>query len=112
MFFQYWVASGLIYINDILDREGKLSEVFILEKLSNKSNWIAEFTILKSSIPKEWQQVLIKENSVKSKISINKNNLRWGNKQIQAKTPNNKQQEAKGCKKKRKQTKASRSKPK
>ena len=84
LFFQNWVASGLIYINDILDREGKLSEVFILEKLSNKSNWIAEFTILKSSIPKEWQQVLIKENSLKSKISINKDNLRWGNKQIQA----------------------------
>ena len=57
LFFPSWVKSGLVYINDIFDREGNLSESFILKKLINKTNWIAEFKMLKSCIPKEWMQV-------------------------------------------------------
>jgi hypothetical protein len=50
---------GIIFINDIIDHEGKLSENFILRKLSLKTNWISEFTKLKKSIPKNWLNLKI-----------------------------------------------------
>ena len=47
-----WINDGIIFINGIVDHKGKLSENFILKKLSLKTNWISEFTQLKKSIPK------------------------------------------------------------
>jgi N-acetylglucosamine-6-phosphate deacetylase len=38
-----WINDGIIFINDIIDHEGKLLENFILKKLSLKTNWISEF---------------------------------------------------------------------
>jgi hypothetical protein len=40
-----WINDGIIFINDIVDHEGKLSENFILKKNSLKTNWISEFTL-------------------------------------------------------------------
>ena len=54
-----WKNDNIIFINDIhvVDHEGKLSENFILKKLSLKTNWISEFTrlnfCLKKSIPQK-----------------------------------------------------------
>jgi hypothetical protein len=48
------INDDIIFINDIIDHKGKLSENFILKKLSLKTNWISEFTKLKKSIPKNW----------------------------------------------------------
>ena len=54
-----WINDDIIFINDIhvVDHEGKLSENFILKKLSLKTNWISEFTrlnfCLKKSIPQK-----------------------------------------------------------
>ncbi len=45
--FQNWIKSGLIYINDIIDDQGKISENYIINKLIKKSNWISEINILK-----------------------------------------------------------------
>jgi hypothetical protein len=42
---------------------------FILEKLKFKSNWIAEFNIVKKSIPKNWINIKT-ENSAKSTVNI------------------------------------------
>ena len=56
-----WINDGIIFINDIIDHEGKLSENVILKKLSLKTNWISEFTKLKKSIPKNWLNELESE---------------------------------------------------
>ena len=63
---------GIIFINDIIDHEGKLSENFILRKLSLKTNWISEFTKLKKSIPKNWLNELESEISTKTAVKTNK----------------------------------------
>jgi hypothetical protein len=67
-----WINDGIIFINDIIDHEGKLSENFILKKLSLKTNWISEFTKLKKSIPKNWLNELESENSTKTAVKTNK----------------------------------------
>jgi hypothetical protein len=46
-------ASGIFFVNDIIDNFGKITQEFILHKLKNKSNWISEFSILKKSFSKE-----------------------------------------------------------
>ena len=68
-----WINSNLLYINDIIDENGEISENYILNKLKLKNNWIAELSILKQAIPKEWQNILKTESSVKTKVNINKN---------------------------------------
>ena len=49
-----WINSGIVYIKDLVDNNGIICERQILEKLKNKLNWIAELSIVKKSIPKEW----------------------------------------------------------
>ena len=68
-----WINSDLLYINDIIDENGDISEKYILNKLKIKSNWIAELSILKQAIPKNWQNILQTENSVKTKVNITDN---------------------------------------
>jgi hypothetical protein len=45
-FFKEWINSGIYFANDIIDKNGKITQEFILLKLKNKSNWISEFSIL------------------------------------------------------------------
>jgi hypothetical protein len=47
LFFKEWINSGIFFVNDIIDKNGKITQEFILHKLKNKSNWISEFSILK-----------------------------------------------------------------
>ena len=47
--FDNWINSDLIYINDILNENGEISQNLILDKLKNKNNWISEFICLKKS---------------------------------------------------------------
>ena len=42
-----WIKSGIIFINDILEEYGHISEYKIIAKLRNKQNWISELNILK-----------------------------------------------------------------
>ena len=42
-----WIKSGIIFIYDILDEYGHVSEYKIIAKLRNKQNWISELNILK-----------------------------------------------------------------
>jgi hypothetical protein len=71
LIFKSWINSGIIYINDILDRDGEYKDV-IINKLVDKSNWISELSTIKSSIPKKWSLILKSEKSVKSCVNINK----------------------------------------
>ena len=37
----------MVFVNDIIDINGKITQEFILHKLKNKFNWISEFNILR-----------------------------------------------------------------
>jgi hypothetical protein len=43
LMFDNWINSDLIYINDILNENGEISQNLILDKLKYKHNWISEF---------------------------------------------------------------------
>ena len=42
-----WINSGIIFINDIIDGQGNISEVVILQNLICKQNWMSETSIVK-----------------------------------------------------------------
>jgi hypothetical protein len=48
-FFKEWINSGIFFVNDIIDNNGKITQELILHKLKNKSNCISEFSILKKA---------------------------------------------------------------
>jgi hypothetical protein len=62
-----WIKSGIIFINDILEEYG-ISEYKIIAKLRNKQNWISELNILKKAIPKQWKEILITQDSIKTQV--------------------------------------------
>ena len=86
------IKSDLIYVNDILDATKILSSKFILEKLKFQSNWIAEFDIVKKSIPKNWINIIKTENSAKSTVNIKRNKIIWKNNFIETSYLSNKMQ--------------------
>ena len=71
-----WIKSGIIFINDISDEYGHISEYKIIAKLRNKQNWISELNILKKAIPKLWKETLITQDSIKTQVIQKKNMLK------------------------------------
>ena len=54
LFYKNWLESGFIYVKDLFDKEGSwLTETAILCKLKNKTNWIAEWTLIKKVVSKQ-----------------------------------------------------------
>ena len=68
LIFHNWIESNITYVNDILSNEGTISEVYILNKLNNKRNWVSEIYSIKQSIPKTWLNILKQDISVKSQV--------------------------------------------
>ena len=66
--FKSWIKSGIIFINDIIDKSGIMKDDIILNKLICKKNWIAEVSLIKKSIPADWKQILHCEASNQTKI--------------------------------------------
>ena len=87
-----WQCSGIFFVNDIIDKNGKITQEFILRKLKNKSNWIAKFSILKKAFPKNWIENLKTESSVKSTgiVNIKKYYFIWSDQFINLSTLSNK----------------------
>ena len=72
LFFKNWIQNDIIYINDIIDNQGFISENLILAKLSNKEDWIRQVLLIKKAIPKHWQNMLKLESSYKTNVNINR----------------------------------------
>ena len=54
LFYKNWLESGFIYVKDLFDNKGSwLTESAILCKLKNKTNWIAEWTLIKKVVGKQ-----------------------------------------------------------
>ena len=66
--FHNWIKSDILFINDILNEHGKIDENVILEKLHNKSNWMSEISIIKSSIPVHWTLITQTNESTSTKV--------------------------------------------
>ena len=70
LLFRNWIQSGITGINDILSENGRISEHVIFKKLQSKRNWMAEFNILKNSLPTTWIQILKSDNSIRLQVKI------------------------------------------
>jgi hypothetical protein len=75
LMFDNWINSDLIYINDILNENGEISQNLILDKLKYKNNWIFECICLKKAIPNEWYPILQAQHSIKSVVNFQKDKL-------------------------------------
>ena len=75
MLFQKFINSDILYVNDILDNAGVISENIVFNKLKDKSNWIAEFATLKKSIPKEWKDMCKDEDSLLTVVKVTRSSL-------------------------------------
>jgi len=73
--FDNWINSDLIYINDILNENGKMSQNLILDQLKYKTNWISEFTCLKKAVPNAWCHSLQAQISIKSVLNFQKDKI-------------------------------------
>ena len=60
LLYKTWINSDLIKIKDIWDNENNdfIDERSLLEKLVVKRNWMTEYLNIKSSIPKQWKDIL------------------------------------------------------
>ena len=48
LYIKNWIESGILYVNDILDGNGRIiRETVLIERLHNRSNWIAEYHMVK-----------------------------------------------------------------
>ena len=90
LLFKEWINSGIFFVNDIINKNGKITQEFILQKLKNKSNWISEFSILKKAFPKNWIEILKTESSVKCIVNIKKDYFIWNDQFINVSTLSNK----------------------
>lgn len=68
LIYKNWINDKIIYVNDLLNKNGEIDSKLIYNKLSNKQNWISEFSKLRKSIPYQWKLKLKSDLSVKSKI--------------------------------------------
>ena len=90
LLFKEWINSGIFFVNDIINKNGKITQEFILQKLKNKSNWISEFSILKKAFPKNWIEILKTDSSVKGIVNIKKDYFIWNDQFIYLSTLSNK----------------------
>ena len=60
IFFENWIDSDLIFINDIFDENTmSIHPRHVLSRLNNRRNWISEIKIIRQSIPSEWRRKLV-----------------------------------------------------
>ena len=53
IFFQHWIKSRIIFVNDVLFQNGTVDQCIIYRQLKNTKNWMAETKILKMAISNE-----------------------------------------------------------
>lgn len=70
--YKNWIDSDILYINDIIDDKGNISETVILNKLKLKQNYIIEIAKLKNAVPKYWMKEIKSEQSNKSQVKVMK----------------------------------------
>ena len=72
LLYKDWIKDNIIYVY-ILNNLGEISQDVILNKLTRKTNWMAEILKLKKAIPKTWVTILQTVESRKTSVKINQN---------------------------------------
>jgi hypothetical protein len=70
LWFQHWIDSGIIYINDMLDNLGIMNAATIRNKLTVKANWISELFRLKEALPNSWNSAITCDESRATHVYI------------------------------------------
>ena len=70
LIYNNWINDNIIFINDIIDQKGCISQNHILDKLSKKSNWFSEYSKLVKAIPQEWKNILKEHQSTRTKVKV------------------------------------------
>ena len=72
LWFQHWIDSGIVYINDLLDNTGSINIGAIKSKLSIQRNWIAEYHAVMAALPVTWKTAIMCHESRVTLVTINK----------------------------------------
>lgn len=67
------IKNNIIYIKDILDDNGDISQNLMLKKLSSHCIWFSEYTKLKKAMPKHWINLLKEEKTKQTNVYFKKN---------------------------------------
>lgn len=58
LWFQNWIDSGIIMVDDLFSVDGILDSKRIYDKLCDKKNWVSEMFMIKNALPKDWLSTL------------------------------------------------------
>ena len=54
LIYSTWINDNILFVNDLIDNSGEISQNFLLDKLTSKGNWFAQYTKLKKANPDSW----------------------------------------------------------
>ncbi len=78
IFISNWAKSGIIYIKDLFDADGNfISENFVFNKLNDKRNWIAQYSLMKNkfkSLKDDYNTFYAKFINIKTNWTFTYNN--------------------------------------
>ena len=71
LIYNNWIKDKIIFINDLIDDNGNISQNYLLSKISSHHNWFSEFSKLIAAIPKIWITKLSSDTSKKTMVKTN-----------------------------------------
>jgi len=74
LLFTHWIDSNVLYIDHILNNQGKIDETLLLQKLKTKTNWASEVVKIKQAVPNHWKQKKTSHESTHTNVHITHNN--------------------------------------
>ena len=90
IFISNWIKSGIFYVKDLYNENGQfIPEQNIIQKLSNKQNWISEYSLVKKIISRkrhDFDKKLARFINIKPNWTILVNNLLHSLKTMESRT--------------------------
>lgn len=70
--FKNWINDGIIYVNDLLNEKRKFDQQYLYNKMTTKSNWFSDLSMLLRALPKAWKNILDSKISCSTMVRIDK----------------------------------------
>ncbi len=61
LWYKNWIASNIVYVNDVFDEHGVFNEEALFRKIKDKANIMSEMHMLKNAIPGVWKLSLLSD---------------------------------------------------
>jgi len=58
LFFNSWIMSNVLFVDDLIDKQGNIRHELIIHRLKGRSNWINEMFMLINALPTSWRDAL------------------------------------------------------